>query len=159
MVSKSHRQSSVISFQLSVKATSGTGTPACVLSMLCISLDHRQECLCHRKFYRGWACPARGKSKSNRKSQKSKHKSEEPPNRRPVWCVPTRIDLNSQPSPPWGRGWTATGVFSSRGGPGEGVKAVARDTNWTQYGHYCCQRGPRWLPARLWHMHAHACLW
>ncbi len=29
--------------------------------------------------------------------------------------------LNLQPSPPWGRGWTATGAFSSRGGPGEGV--------------------------------------
>jgi len=25
------------------------------------------------------------------------------------------------PSPPWGRGWTAAGVFFSRGGPGEGV--------------------------------------
>ena len=28
-----------------------------------------------------------------------------------------------RPSPPWGRGWTATGVFFSRGGPGEGVPA------------------------------------
>jgi hypothetical protein len=27
------------------------------------------------------------------------------------------------PSPPWGRGWTAAGVFFSRGGPGEGVPA------------------------------------
>jgi hypothetical protein len=26
------------------------------------------------------------------------------------------------PSPPWGRGWTAAGVFFSRGGPGEGVE-------------------------------------
>ena len=26
-----------------------------------------------------------------------------------------------QPSPPWGTGWTAAGVFFSRGGPGEGV--------------------------------------
>ena len=25
------------------------------------------------------------------------------------------------PSPPWGRGWTAAGVLTSRGGPGEGV--------------------------------------
>jgi hypothetical protein len=25
------------------------------------------------------------------------------------------------PSPLWGRGWTATGVFTSRRGPGEGV--------------------------------------
>jgi pantoate--beta-alanine ligase len=28
------------------------------------------------------------------------------------------IDLKLLPSPPWGRGWTATGAFSSRGGPG-----------------------------------------
>ena len=28
------------------------------------------------------------------------------------------VDLNLLPSPPWGRGWTATGAFSSRGGPG-----------------------------------------
>ncbi len=27
----------------------------------------------------------------------------------------------AHPSPPWGRGWTATGVFPSQGGPGEGV--------------------------------------
>ncbi len=32
--------------------------------------------------------------------------------------------MDAQPSPPWGRGWTATGAFSSRGGPGEGVEAV-----------------------------------
>jgi len=29
-----------------------------------------------------------------------------------------------RPSPPWGRGWTAAGVFSSRGGPGEGVATL-----------------------------------
>ncbi len=28
------------------------------------------------------------------------------------------------PSPPWGRGWTATRAFTSGGGPGEGVRAV-----------------------------------
>jgi len=28
------------------------------------------------------------------------------------------------PSPTWGRGWTATGAFISRGGPGEGVQSV-----------------------------------
>ena len=28
------------------------------------------------------------------------------------------------PSPLWGRGWPATGVFVSRGRTGEGVKAV-----------------------------------
>ena len=32
-----------------------------------------------------------------------------------------RVDLVLLPSPPWGRGWTATGAFTSRGGPGEGV--------------------------------------
>jgi hypothetical protein len=31
------------------------------------------------------------------------------------------VNLNSLPSPPWGREWTATGAFTSRGGPGEGV--------------------------------------
>ena len=30
----------------------------------------------------------------------------------------------SQPSPPWGRGWTATRAFTSGGGPGEGVKPL-----------------------------------
>ena len=30
----------------------------------------------------------------------------------------------SQPSPPWGRGWPAAGVFISRGRTGEGVKTV-----------------------------------
>ena len=33
-------------------------------------------------------------------------------------------DLSLFPSPLWGRGWTATGVFTSRGGTGEGVKTV-----------------------------------
>ncbi len=32
--------------------------------------------------------------------------------------------MNLHPSPPWGRGWTATGAFTSRGGPGEGVKTL-----------------------------------
>jgi len=36
----------------------------------------------------------------------------------------TVLILNLQPSPPWGRGWTATGAFSSRRGTGEGVKTV-----------------------------------
>jgi hypothetical protein len=31
------------------------------------------------------------------------------------------VDSDLLPSPPWGRGWTATGAFTSRGGPGEGV--------------------------------------
>ena len=26
--------------------------------------------------------------------------------------------MDLQPSPPWGRGWTAAGVFTSRGGRG-----------------------------------------
>ena len=34
-----------------------------------------------------------------------------------------RGNLNLLASPPWGRGWTATGAFSSRGGPVEGVTA------------------------------------
>jgi hypothetical protein len=29
------------------------------------------------------------------------------------------------PSPLWGRGWTASGAFASRRGPGEGVQGVA----------------------------------
>ena len=32
--------------------------------------------------------------------------------------------VHPQPSPPWGRGWRATGVLISRGAPGEGVKTV-----------------------------------
>jgi hypothetical protein len=47
-----------------------------------------------------------------------------------------------RPSPPWGRGWTATGVFFSRGGPGEGVPAkllvvnnnAGQDTRWLGLG-------------------------
>ena len=35
--------------------------------------------------------------------------------------VPSHLILDNNPSPPWGRGWAAAGVFSSRGGPGEGV--------------------------------------
>ena len=31
--------------------------------------------------------------------------------------------LLGRPSPPWGRGWTAAGVFFSRSGTGEGVPA------------------------------------
>jgi hypothetical protein len=34
--------------------------------------------------------------------------------------MPRRV-FEFQPSPPWGRGWSATGAFISRGGPGEGV--------------------------------------
>ena len=30
----------------------------------------------------------------------------------------------TQPSPPWGRGWTANRAFTSGGGTGEGVKPV-----------------------------------
>ena len=32
--------------------------------------------------------------------------------------------VHPQPSPPWGRGWRATGVLISRGATGEGVKTV-----------------------------------
>ena len=32
---------------------------------------------------------------------------------------------NFLPSPLWGRGWTASGVLISRGGPGEGVETVS----------------------------------
>ena len=32
--------------------------------------------------------------------------------------------MNLQPSPSWGRGWTASGAFISRGRTGEGVKTV-----------------------------------
>jgi hypothetical protein len=31
------------------------------------------------------------------------------------------VDVHLQPSPPWGRGWLATGAFISRGETGEGV--------------------------------------
>src|SRR5208282_1447984 len=40
-----------------------------------------------------------------------------------------RTDWILQPSPPWGRGWLATGAFISRGETGEGVKIVPLDTN------------------------------
>src|SRR5271157_6434103 len=36
----------------------------------------------------------------------------------------TGVVLNLVPSPPWGRGWLATGAFTSRGETGEGVKAL-----------------------------------
>jgi hypothetical protein len=36
----------------------------------------------------------------------------------------------SQPSPPWGRGWTATRAFTSGGGTGEGVKPVKTPYLW-----------------------------
>ena len=32
--------------------------------------------------------------------------------------------MRRRPSPPWGRGWPAAGVFISRGGPGEGVASL-----------------------------------
>ena len=35
-----------------------------------------------------------------------------------------RTVLNSSPSPPWGRGWLATGASFSRGETGEGVQTV-----------------------------------
>jgi hypothetical protein len=40
--------------------------------------------------------------------------------------VAANVPSAFQPSPPWGRGWTAAGAFPSRGGPGEGVHAKAR---------------------------------
>ena len=33
------------------------------------------------------------------------------------------------PSPPWGRGWLASGAFISRGETGEGVKVLATKSN------------------------------
>src|SRR5208282_6481536 len=46
-----------------------------------------------------------------------------------------RVEL--APSPPWGRGWTAAGVLTSRGGTGEGVRALS---------HCQINRGtPHWL--------------
>ena len=36
------------------------------------------------------------------------------------------------PSPPWGRGWPAAGVFTSRGGTGEGVKPVETPLRYRQ---------------------------
>jgi hypothetical protein len=34
------------------------------------------------------------------------------------------VDLKLVPSPPWGRGWLATGALTSRGETGEGVRTV-----------------------------------
>jgi hypothetical protein len=36
--------------------------------------------------------------------------------------------VHPQPSPPWGRGWRATGVLISRGAPGEGVPTRTSST-------------------------------
>ena len=46
-------------------------------------------------------------------------------NRSALWSLYIFKTYNpeSQPSPPWGRGWTATRAFTSGGGPGEGVQA------------------------------------
>ena len=41
-------------------------------------------------------------------------------------------NLICSPRPLWGRGWTATGVFISRRGTGEGVKIVVHGTTLTQ---------------------------
>jgi hypothetical protein len=41
-----------------------------------------------------------------------------------------RANLRLQPSPPWGRGWTATGAFTSRGGAGRAY-ARRRGTRWS----------------------------
>jgi hypothetical protein len=43
------------------------------------------------------------------------------------------------PSPPWGRGWLASGVFTSRGGPGEGVLPTVN----SYVGHHTSWRGFR----------------
>jgi hypothetical protein len=49
-------------------------------------------------------------------------------NPRPKWgrdsfsSAPAEQPHEFQPSPPWGRGWAGAGVFTSRGGPGEGVQ-------------------------------------
>gem|GEM_PF-3555086 len=45
---------------------------------------------------------------------------------------PGEDTADNRPSPPWGRGRTAAGAFSSRGGPGEGVKAVSSHADLTQ---------------------------
>jgi hypothetical protein len=45
----------------------------------------------------------------------------EPPHPRPLSPRGARGELILLPSPLWGRGWTAAGVLTSRGGPGEGV--------------------------------------
>jgi len=42
-----------------------------------------------------------------------------------TYTVASPAHNNSKPSPPWGRGWSATGAFISRGGPGEGVVGLS----------------------------------
>jgi len=44
----------------------------------------------------------------------------------PANLVADNVGSRFQPSPPWGRGWTASRRTSSGGGPGEGVQAQAR---------------------------------
>jgi hypothetical protein len=34
------------------------------------------------------------------------------------------LSRKSLPSPPWGRGWPAAGAFTSRSGPGEGIRII-----------------------------------
>ena len=46
--------------------------------------------------------------------------------------------LISLPSPPWGRGWRASGAFISRGGPGEGVSPIVN----SYVGHHTSTRRP-----------------
>ncbi len=41
--------------------------------------------------------------------------------------------LDLHPSPPWGRGWRATGAFISRGETGEGVKSCPADATTSLY--------------------------
>lgn len=41
--------------------------------------------------------------------------------------------MNLPPSPPWGRGWIASGVFISRGETGEGAETVETDTELFQF--------------------------
>jgi hypothetical protein len=53
--------------------------------------------------------------------------------------MPHRV-LEFQPSPPWGRGWLATGAFSSRGETGEGVQTSSSST---------VKRHCAWCPAKL----------
>jgi hypothetical protein len=49
----------------------------------------------------------------------------------PFFFLHAEVDMNLYPSPPWGRGWPATGAFTSRGGTGEGVKTGAAHSNLT----------------------------
>ena len=48
------------------------------------------------------------------------------------------------PSPLWGRGWRASGVIASRGGPGEGVSPIVN----SYVGHHTSCRGQRRRKAR-----------